>query len=197
MDLFKSKIRAIKNEKIKSLFGNIRPIEYLLICIPLVLAMYTNNMVQFYKAGFIYINLIFFLGLGILFLVGIRYRIIYFGVLLFYAIYLLLIMSKPWEYYPGADRDSALKVGIEAILSGLNPYKAVTDLGHRPTPLPFSFFFYMPVYLLTNGYVSYMNVIIFTIFSLIILYKFLDTPQNYLILPIISFFLSSPGIIFK
>ena len=190
MDLFKSKIRALKNEKIKALLGNIRPIEYLLICIPIVLTMFTNKMViAGSPAAFIFINLVFFLCLGILFLVGIRHRIIYFTVLLFYIISLLLIIGRPWEYMPSADRDSAIKVGIEAIINGQNPFKAVTDLGHYPTSLPFTYFFYMPVYFLSNGYVTYMSIIIFIIFSLTILYKFLDTPQNYLILPMISFIL--------
>lgn len=190
MDLLKSKIKAIKNEKIKSLLGDIRPIEYLLICIPIVLTMYTNQMVRDVSAaGLITVNLVFFLGLGILFFVGIRYRIIYFCMLLYFIVSLLLIIGRPWEYASSCDRDSAIKVGIEAIINGQNPFKAVTDLGHNPTPLPFTYFLYMPIYFLSNGYVTYMSIVIFIVFSLVILYKFLDTPQNYLILPIISFIL--------
>lgn len=181
----------IRNEKIKSFFNKITTLEYILICIPFIISLISTKGVSANTYGFIFLGLVVIIGLGIMFLFEIRWRIIYFGILLFFAIFFIIIIGKPWEYALLADRDSAIKVGIEAIFRGENPYKAETSLGSLPTPLPFTFILYIPIYLLTGGYVFYMNIIIIAGFSILLFYKFIDTKKDYLILPILSFIIFS------
>lgn len=180
-----------KNEKFKSFFKKITQQEYILICIPFIVSLVSTKGVSYNPYGFIFLAMSLIIGMGIMYLVGIRWRIIYFGILLFFAIFLIFTIGKPWEYALQADRDSAIKVGIEAILNGENPHKAKTSLGSAPTPLPFTYILYLPIYLLTGGYVFYMNIVIISIFSFVLFYKFSDSKRDYLILPIMSFIIFS------
>ncbi len=186
-----------KNDKFKALINRITPQEYILICIPFMISLDSTKGLSYNPYGFIFLGLSLIVILGIMFLVGIRWRIIYFCILLFFAIFLIIFIGVPWEYSAKVDRDSAIRVGIEAILNGENPYKAQTHLGNLPTPLPFTFILYLPIYLLTGGYTFYMNIIIITIFSILLFYKFADSKKNYLILPILSFIIFSDYYLFE
>lgn len=187
----KKMLTNIKNDKIKALFRNITPMEYILICVPFTITMTSTRDVSQSPFGFVILALAIILGLGVLFLLGLRWRIVYFGILLFLSLFLIVFLGKPFEYWLMADRDSAIRVGIEAILNGENPFKAKTNLGQPPSPLPFTYLFYLPVYLLTNGHPFFMNIIIMAIFCVVSFYKFMDTKRDYLILPIISFIIFS------
>ncbi len=178
---------VFKNKKFKTFFNKITQQEYILICIPFIVSLISTKGVSYNPYGFTFLALSLIIGLGIMYLMGIRWRIIYFGILLFFAIFLIITIGRPWEYALQADRDSAIKVGIEAILNGENPHKAKTSLGSAPTPLPFTYILYLPIYLITGGYVFYMNIIVIAIFSLILFYKFADSKKDYLVLPIMSF----------
>lgn len=189
-----------KSDKVNALFKDITPLEYLLCCIPFLLSLVsipTTITALFDDAPeiFAFIYLLTALGVplvfGLAFLLGLRWRIIYFAILLLFGNFLLIFLGRPWEYFMTADRDSAIRIGIEAILQGKFPYYSRTCLGNCPTPLPFTFIFYLPIYLITGGYTFYMNLIIFTAFSIVLLYNFIDSKRDYLIIPVIAFIVFS------
>jgi len=191
MKSLKELIRIKKGVKYNALFKDITPMEYVLICIPFTISMISSKSISASTFGFTFTALLFMMGLGILFLLGFRWRILYFVILLFFADFLIISIGKPLEYWLMADRDAAIRVGIEAILQGQNPYKAITNLGHTPTPLPFTFILYLPIYLITFGHTFFMNLIIMTLFCILLFHNYADTDKDYLILPIISFIIFS------
>ena len=197
--LFKNRFN-FTNDKFKALFRDITPMEYILICVPFLTSLVSipQTISSLSSAGsvgntfaFILIALIFTIFLSILFLFGIRSRIVYFGILITFALSLNIFIGRPLQYYLTSDRDAAIRVAIEAILSGKNPYKAKTNLGNYPSPLPFTYIFYLPVYLITGGHTFFMNIIILIAFCILLFYKFMDTEQDKLILPIIAFIIFS------
>lgn len=189
-----------ENTKYKALFSDMTPMECILICIPftmsiisipstissLIIGESSNNIF-----AYVFTALVFIFGLGILFLLGIRWRIIYFGILLGLGVFLIVFLGKPLEYYPTSDRDSAIRVGIEAILNGEFPYYSKTDLGNAISPLPFTFISYLPVYLITGGHTFFMNIIILCLFCIVLFYNCVDSEKSNLVLPIISFIILS------
>jgi len=186
----------LKNKKLEALFREITGLELILICIPFFLSIFVSQhtIVKYmleYEEQQAYVivlyGFLFILSFIFLYLIGVRWRIIYFCVLLFFAIYLLIELGRPEEYYKWCDRDNAIKVGIRAILKGDYPYYKRTDLDNPISPLPFTFFFYIPIYLLTGGYIFHMTIIVFFVFISILFYMFMDTKNDYLILPVISF----------
>ncbi len=189
-----------KSEKINAFFREITPIEYLLMCLPFLfslvsipaaISLLTDDELGILVFIFILVALSFTFILGILFLAGVKWRIIYFIILIIFGNVIILFLGKPWEYYLTAGRDSAIRVGIEAILQGKFPYYSKTYLGNYLTPLPFTFILYLPIYLITGGYTFYMNMIIFSCFCITLLYKFINTERDYLIIPIIAFIIFS------
>lgn len=177
--------------KSKSFFKDITPIEVILICIPFMISFISNKGISASTYDFTFVALVFTLVFGLLYMVGIRGRFIFFGILLSFAILLNFVLGRPFEYYLSCDRDSAIRVGIEAILNGEFPYYAKTDLGHTPSPLPFTFILYLPIYLITGGYTFPMNLVVIILFCILLFTKYADTDQAYLVLPIISFIIFS------
>jgi len=173
--------------KFEALFNQITPLEILLMSFPLIISISTSQRWGLNSFTLALLGLMILLIFGILYLSGVKWRIIYFITLLVFAIYFNYIIGWPWRYVEGADRDDAIRIGVEAILNGTFPYYERTPLGHTPTPLPFTFILYLPIYLLTGGYVTYMNIYIIIIFCTFVYYAFLDTTKEYLILPMISF----------
>jgi len=147
-------------KKYEALSRKIKPIEYALICFPFLLFIFSNPhtiyLVDEYEIQHIYLivtfGLLFILFLGILFLIGARWRILYFSTLLCFLIFLIFFLGKP---------------------------------------VPFTFYFYLPVYLLTGGHTFYMSIIIIIAFCIGLFYKFMDTEKDYLVLPLISFIIFS------
>ena len=186
-------------KKYEALSRKIKPIEYALICFPFLLFIFSNPhtiyLVDEYEIQHIYLivtfGLLFILFLGILFLIGARWRILYFSTLLCFLIFLIFFLGKPEEYSEICDRDEAIRIGIEAILNGIYPYYKKTSLNNPVSPLPFTFYFYLPVYLLTGGHTFYMSIIIIIAFCIGLFYKFMDTEKDYLVLPLISFIIFS------
>jgi len=200
MKILNKKTINFENEKFKALFREISPIEYILICIPFLTSFVSipETISSLSRAGalrntyaFIFVALMLILFLSVLYLIGIRWRIIYFGILMIFALGLIIFLGRPLDFYTTADRDAAIRVGIEAILNGKNPYKARTNLGNTPTPLPFTFILYLPIYLITGGHTFFMNIIVLCAFCIVLFYKFIDTDQDKLILPIIAFIIFS------
>jgi len=200
MKVFNKKAINFNNKKIKALFREITPLEYILICIPFLTSFVSipetisslgRVEAQRNMSAFILVALLFILFLSISYMIGIRWRVLYFGILMAFALGFIITIGRPFSHYITADRDAAIRVGIEAILNGKNPYKAKTHLGNTPTPLPFTFILYLPVYLLTGGYTYFMNIIILSAFCFLLFYKFIDTDQDKFILPIIAFIIFS------
>lgn len=52
---------------------------------------------------------------------------------------------------PGSDRDDALNVAIEALISGNYPYGVTTYLGNPPTPMPGALILAVPFFLIGNS----------------------------------------------
>ncbi len=200
MKFLKKKPIFFENKKFKALFREITPTEYILICVPFLTSFVSipETISSLSPIGstantyaFIFVALMLILFLSLLYLIGIRWRIVYFGILMIFALGLIIFIGRPLDYYMTADRDSAIRVAIEAILNGKNPYKAKTNLGNYPTPLPFTFILYLPVYLITGGHTFFMNIIVLCAFCILLFYKFIDTDQDKLILPIIAFIIFS------
>ncbi len=179
------RLKSIKNSKIRALFSEISSAEYFLILVPFALSLVTLY------GGFTLIVMLVFMGLSLLFLFGARWRILYFGILIYFGLFILIKIGRPDLIVLGADRESAIRAGIDAIFTGQNPFKSTTHLGHNPSPLPFTYFFYIPIYLISGGYTSYMTLVMFCIFSSVLFYKFIDTKQNVMVLPVISFIVAS------
>lgn len=197
MEFLKNKF---KSKKVEALFKDITPIEYLLICIPFLISIISipstisnlyGGKTSNYQFLFVFVALVFIIVLSFFFLIGLRQRIIYFVIMLAFGISLNIFLGTPWAYNYTAGRDSAIRVGIEAILRGEFPYYSRTSLGNRPSPLPFTFIFYLPIYLITGGHTAYMNIIIISIFCIVLIYNFVDTERDYLILPIMAFIIFS------
>jgi len=197
--LYKKRINS-ESDKFKALFREITPMEYILICVSFLTSLVSipETISSLSPSGslgntyaFIFVALIFTMFLSLLFLIGIRWRIIYFGILLIFALGLIIFIGRPLDYYTTADRDAAIRVAIEAILNGKNPYKAKTNLGNYPSPLPFTYILYLPVYLIFGGRTFFMNIIILSAFCILLFYKFMDTDQDKFILPIIAFIIFS------
>ncbi len=187
MNLKETIQRIKRSKKYKALFNDITPVEFLLICIPFIISFATTKGVSRSYFYFVFFAIIIMFSFGVLFLIGIRWRILYFVVLLSISVLIIFIIGKPFEYWMLSDRDEEIRNCIQAILNGENPYKTTTQLGSKPSNLPFSYFLYLPVYIITGGYTFFMYLIVMVIFCVVIFYHFIDTKNNYLILPVISF----------
>ena len=191
MKLREKLLKIKESKKFKALFNDITPLEYLLICIPFIISFVSGKFVSpgYFMFAFLAISVIFLFG--VLFLIGIRWRILFFVLLLTIGILIILVVGKPFEHWMESDRDEEIRNCIEAILNGNNPYKTITHLHLSPSKLPFTYFLYMPVYLITGGYTYYMHLIVLIIFCSVIFYKFIDTKNAYLIFPVIAFLIFS------
>ncbi|MHA1292114.1 MAG: hypothetical protein ACTSQJ_05540 [Promethearchaeota archaeon] len=191
MKLIKIILEFKENISRNLLNKKITDFELILICVPFTITMVTTRDVSLSNFGFVITAIFFIVGVIILYLIGIKWRFIYFIILFSFGIFIILYLGKPWEYWLYSDRDSQIRAGIEAILNGSNPYKAKTQTGHKVNPFPFTFLFYLPLYLITGGYTFYMNLIIFIIFSIIIYFYSFNSQKELTILPILSFIIFS------
>jgi len=189
---------SLKN-KYEALLRKIKPIEYALICLPFLLFIFSNPhtiyLVDDYEIQHVYLlvtlGLLFILFLGVLYFIGARWRILYFSTLLCFSIFLIFVLGEPEKFSEICDRDEAIRIGIQAILNGNYPYYEETSLNNPISPLPFTFYFYLPIYLLTGGRTFYMSIIIIIAFCIGLFYNFMDTEKDYLVLPLISFIVFS------
>ena len=76
-------------------------------------------------------------------------------IFLFIAAVLLLIVypyaDNQSSFGRGSDRDDAIKLGIDAILRGSDPYLEKTYFGNSISNLPGTFLLYLPVYAITQS----------------------------------------------
>ncbi|MHA1781914.1 MAG: hypothetical protein ACTSUL_00645, partial [Promethearchaeota archaeon] len=186
---FKNYIENIKNSnKFKSLKKKeLTPTELILIFIPFLISLVNSKLVTSSLFPFTFLGLSLMISLIILYLAGIKKRVIYFVILLSIACIIIFIIGNPFVYWTKSDRDEEIRNCIEAIFRGDNPYYTRSSLGLRPSNLPFSYFLYMPIYLITNGHTFFMTLIIIVFFFSFIFYKFNDTENDKLVLPVISF----------
>lgn len=190
--ILKEKFSNVKeNKKFKALFNDITPLELILICIPFIISFSTNKAISRNTFGVVFLFLMLIFGFGFLFIIGWKWRFLFFGILLFISILLIWMIGQPFEYWMLSGRDEEIRNCIEAILNRENPYYTTTHDGLSPSNLPFSYFLYLPVYIITGGYSYFMSIVIMALFCFIISYAFIDTEKAYLILPTLSFIIFS------
>jgi len=68
--------------------------------------------------------------------------------LLIAAFIVLYPVARSGLFGPGSDRDDALNVALQALLSGHYPYYAQTYLGNPPTPMPGALLLALPFFAL-------------------------------------------------
>ena len=142
---FKNWSSSIENEKVKAFFSKISPLEYLLMCLPFSL----SYIISFGR--FPLTIAIFMILLSFFYLFGLRWRIFYFCILLYLAIFTFFnIGTSKIDFWLWTDQNSVVRTGIETLLRGGEIFKKKTPNGWYLTPLPFTYFFYLPVYLLVN-----------------------------------------------
>ncbi|MHA1273260.1 MAG: hypothetical protein ACTSQS_07475 [Promethearchaeota archaeon] len=178
----------IKNsDKFKALKKELTPTELILIFIPFLISLVSSKFVTRNLFSFTFLGLSLMICSIILYLAGIKKRVIYFAILLSIACIIMFVVGNPFVYWTKSDRDEEIRNCIEAIFRGENPYYTMSSLGLRPSNLPFSYFLYMPIYLITNGHTFFMALITIVFFYIFIFYKFIDSENDKIILPIISF----------
>ncbi|MBD3341235.1 MAG: hypothetical protein GF353_19165 [Candidatus Lokiarchaeota archaeon] len=192
IDSFKRRL----SEKYKASLNRIQNKEYYLICLPFFLTVFSSIEVinlfmengRKYSYLFFIYSIIVIILISLLYYLGVKWRLLYFGILISFSIVLLILLGKPEVYIDFCDRDEAIRIGVKAVLRGEYPYYNRTSLDNQLSPLPFLFYFYIPIYVLTGGKTFYMSIVIIIIFYCVLFYNFIDRSQSYLILPLISFF---------